>query len=183
MKIERLALDGVLLIKPKKIGDARGFFSETFRSDRFEAEAGPIRFVQENQSLSAKRGTVRGLHYQRAPRGQAKLVRVLRGSILDVVVDARTSSPTFGQHLTIEISEENWCQIFIPEGFLHGFCTLTDAAEVSYKVTEYYSPEHEAGIRWDDPALEIRWPTSRDDATVSEKDRTAPAFSEIFPPP
>lgn len=181
MNIERLALDGVLLIEPKKIGDARGFFSETFRADRFEAEAGPVRFVQENQSLSAKRGTVRGLHYQRAPRGQGKLVRVLRGAILDVVVDARATSATFGQHLSVELSEENWRQIFIPEGFLHGFCTLTDAVEVTYKVTDYYSPEHDAGIRWDDPALGIRWPVAQPDAIVSEKDRTAPAFSEIFP--
>lgn len=178
MKIEKLDIDGPLLIEPSKHGDARGFFSETFRADKFEAVAGPIRFVQDNQSLSTSKGTVRGLHYQKTPRGQAKLVRVLRGAILDVAVDARPGSPTFGRHVAVELSEANWRQLFIPEGFLHGFCTLTETVEVTYKVTDYYSPAHDAGVRWNDPELSIAWPVT--DALVSEKDRTAPLFREAF---
>lgn len=177
MKIEKLAIDGLLLIEPKKIGDARGFFSETFRADKFEAAAGPVRFVQDNQSLSAKKGTVRGLHYQKAPRGQAKLVRVLKGAILDVAVDARKGSPTFGQHVAVELSEANWLQLYLPEGFLHGFCTLSDDVEVLYKCTDYYSPEHDAGVRWNDPALGIKWPVA--EALVSDKDRNAPLFKDM----
>ena len=181
MKIEQLSLAGVLLIEPKKIGDARGFFSETFRADRFEAVAGPARFVQDNQSLSAKKGTLRGLHYQKAPRGQGKLIRVLRGAILDVAVDARRGSPTFGRHVAVELSETNWRQLFIPEGFLHGFCTLVDDVEVVYKVTDYYSPEHDAGVRWNDPTIGIEWPVAPSDAIVSDKDRSAPLFGDAFP--
>lgn len=177
MKIEKLAIDGLLLIEPKKIGDARGFFSETFRADKFEAAAGPVRFVQDNQSLSAKKGTVRGLHYQKAPRGQAKLVRVLKGAILDVAVDARKGSPTFGQHVAVELSEANWLQLYLPDGFLHGFCTLSDDVEVLYKCTDYYSPEHDAGVRWNDPALGVKWPVA--DALVSDKDRNAPLFKDM----
>lgn len=179
MKIEKLGLDGLLLIEPAKHGDARGFFSETFRADRFEAVAGPVRFVQDNQSLSAKKGTVRGLHYQKAPRGQGKLVRVLRGAILDVAVDARPGSPSFGRHVAVELSEANWRQLYIPEGFLHGFCTLSDDVEVTYKVTDYYSPAHDAAVRWDDPTLAIAWPVA--EAMVSDKDRNAPLFADAFP--
>lgn len=178
MNIERLALEGPLLIEPKRIGDSRGFFSETFRADRFEAAAGTVRFVQDNQSLSARRGTVRGLHYQKAPRGQGKLVRVLRGAILDVAVDARRGSPTFGRHVAIKLSEDNWRQLYVPDGFLHAFCTLTDNVEVAYKVTDYYSPEHDAGVRWNDPDLAIAWPV--EEAIVSEKDRNAPLFRDVF---
>ena len=177
MKIEKLGLEGLLLIEPAKHGDARGFFSETFRADKFEALAGPVRFVQDNQSLSTKKGTVRGLHYQKAPRGQAKLVRVLRGAILDVAVDARKGSPTFGRHVAIELSQENWRQLYIPNGFLHGFCTLTEMVEVTYKVTDYYSPAHDACVRWNDPALAIPWPVDEADAAVSEKDQMAPLFA------
>ena len=181
MKIEHLDLDGVLLITPRRIGDERGFFSETFRADAFEAVAGPVRFVQDNHSRSARRGTIRGLHYQSAPRGQGKLVRVLRGAILDVAVDARKGSPTFGQHVAVELSAENWQQLFIPEGFLHGFCTLTDDVDVAYKVTDHYSPAHDGGVRWNDPTIGIVWPVREEDAMVSDKDRTAPSFEEIFP--
>lgn len=133
--------------------------------------------MQDNQSLSAKKGTVRGLHYQKAPRGQAKLVRVLKGAILDVAVDARKGSPTFGQHVAVELSEANWLQLYLPEGFLHGFCTLSDDVEVLYKCTDYYSPEHDAGVRWNDPALGIKWPVA--DALVSDKDRNAPLFKDM----
>lgn len=178
MKIEKLGLDGLLLIEPVKHGDARGFFSETFRADKFEAVAGPVRFVQDNQSRSAKKGTVRGLHYQKAPRGQGKLVRVLRGAILDVAVDARRGSPTFGRHVAVELSEQNWRQLYIPDGFLHGFCTLTDDVEVSYKTTDYYSPEHDAAVRWNDPVLGIEWPVAEAEILVSDKDRRAVLFKD-----
>ena len=181
MNIERLALEGPLLIEPKRIGDSRGFFSETFRADRFEAAAGPVRFVQDNHSLSARKDTVRGLHYQKAPRGQGKLVRVLRGAILDVAVDARHGSPTLGKHVVVELSADNWRQLYVPDGFLHGFCTLTDEVEVVYKVTDYYSPEHDAGVRWNDPDLSIDWPIA--EAIVSDKDRLAPLFRDVFGPP
>lgn len=181
MKIETLPLAGLLLIEPTRIGDMRGFFSETFRADRFEAAAGPARFVQENHSLSARRGTVRGLHYQRAPRAQGKLVRVTRGAILDIAVDIRSGSPTFGRYVAIELSAENWRQLWLPEGFLHGFCTLCDDVEVVYKVTDYYSREHDAGVRWDDPDIGIAWPVSAEGAQLSDKDRTAPLLREIGP--
>lgn len=182
MQITRLDIDGLLLIEPKKIGDARGFFSETFRADRFEAEAGPVRFVQDNQSLSARKGTLRGLHYQRAPRGQGKLIRVLAGAILDVAVDARPGSPSYGRHVAVELSAANWRQLYVPHGFLHGFCTLCDDTEVVYKVTDFYSAEHDGGIRWNDPALAICWPFGEDEMTLSEKDKAAPPFSSLAAP-
>lgn len=181
MNISKLAIDGLLLIEPTKIGDARGFFSETFRADRFEAEAGPLAFVQDNQSLSAARGTIRGLHYQKAPRAQGKLIRVVSGAILDVAVDIRAGSPTFGRHVAVELSAANWRQLWVPPGFLHGFCTLADDTEVIYKVTDYYSREHDAGVRWNDPDIGVEWPVSEADATLSDKDRTAPLLREIEP--
>jgi dTDP-4-dehydrorhamnose 3,5-epimerase len=180
MKIEKFDIEGLLLIEPVKHGDSRGFFSETFRADKFEAVAGAVQFVQDNQSLSAKKGTLRGLHYQKEPRGQGKLIRVLRGAILDVAVDARKGSPTFGKHVAVELSEENWRQLYVPDGFLHGFCTLMDNTEVVYKVTDYYSPEHDAGVRWNDPDLAITWPVTESEATVSEKDKNAISFSQAF---
>lgn len=188
MNISTLAIDGLLLIEPTRIGDARGFFSETFRADRFEAAAGLVAFVQDNQSLSAARGTVRGLHYQKAPRAQGKLIRVVRGSILDVAVDIRHGSPTYGRHVAVELSAENWRQLWVPAGFLHGFCTLADDTEVIYKVTDYYSREHDAGVRWNDPDIGIAWPVAEAQAQLSDKDRTAPLLREIgqqfaFSPP
>ncbi|MBL8571940.1 MAG: dTDP-4-dehydrorhamnose 3,5-epimerase [Phreatobacter sp.] len=179
MKIEPLAIDGLLVIEPARIPDGRGFFSEIFRTDRFEATAGPFAFVQDNQSLSAARGTIRGLHYQKAPRAQGKLIRVVRGAILDVAVDIRQGSPTFGKHVAMELSAENWRQIWVPPGFLHGFCTLRDNTEVIYKVTDYYSREHDAGVRWNDPDIGVEWPVAELEATLSDKDRTAPLLREI----
>lgn len=181
MNISKLSIDGLLLIEPTKIGDERGFFSETFRADRFEAEAGPFRFVQDNQSLSAARGTIRGLHYQKAPRAQGKLIRVIRGAILDVAVDIRQGSPTFGRHVAVELSADNWRQLWVPPGFLHGFCTLAGNTEVIYKVTDTYSREHDAGVRWNDPDIGIEWPVTEAEATLSDKDRTAPLLREIAP--
>lgn len=181
MKIDKLSIDGLLVIEPSRIGDHRGFFSETFRVDRFEEAAGPVRFVQDNQSLSANKGTIRGLHYQKNPRAQGKLVRVIRGAILDVAVDIRTGSPTYGKHIAVELSEENWRQLWIPPGFLHGFATLTDSCEVIYKVTDYYSRDHDAGVRWNDPTIAVPWPFDEGQAVLSDKDKTAPLLSEIDP--
>jgi dTDP-4-dehydrorhamnose 3,5-epimerase len=179
MQISALSLPGLLLVTPSRIGDARGFFSETFRADAFEAAAGPVRFVQDNQSLSGARGTIRGLHYQKAPRAQGKLVRVTRGAILDVAVDIRHGSPTYGRHEAVELSAENWRQLYVPPGFLHGFCTLADDTEVIYKVTDYYSREHDAGVRWNDPAIGVAWPVTEAEASLSDKDRNAPLLGEI----
>lgn len=179
MKIETLDIPGLLLIEPTRLGDSRGFFSETFRTDKFEAAAGPVRLVQDNHSLSAERGTVRGLHFQKAPRAQGKLVRATRGAILDVAVDIRDGSPTYGEHVAVELSAENWRQLWVPAGFLHGFCTLVENTEVIYKVTDFYSGEHDAGVRWNDPALGIAWPVSEAEAHLSDKDRRAPMLSEI----
>jgi len=179
MQITSLSIPGLLLIEPTRIGDARVFFSETFRADKFEAAAGPVRFVQDNQSLSAARGTIRGLHYQKNPRAQGKLIRVIRGAILDVAVDIRQGSPTYGRHEAVELSAENWRQLWVPPGFLHGFCTLTEDTEVIYKVTDYYSREHDAGIRWNDPEIGVAWPVTEDRAHLSDKDKTAPLLRDI----
>lgn len=181
MKLATLAIEGLLLIEPTKIGDARGFFSETFRQDRFEAAAGPVTFVQDNQSLSAARGTIRGLHYQKAPRAQGKLIRVVRGAVLDVAVDIRQGSPTIGQHVAVELSAENWRQLWVPAGFLHGFCTLVENTEVIYKVTDYYSREHDAGVRWNDPDIGVKWPFVEREVTLSDKDRVAPTLRDVEP--
>jgi len=181
MKITPLAIDGLLLVEPTRIGDSRGFFSETFRADRFAEAAGPVTFVQDNQSLSAARGTIRGLHFQKAPRAQGKLVRVTRGAILDVAVDIRQGSPTFGRHVAVELSAANWLQLWVPAGFLHGFCTLEAETEVIYKVTDYYSREHDAGVRWNDPDIAVAWPVTEAEAQLSDKDRTAPLLRDIGP--
>lgn len=174
------ALPDVKLLKPKRFGDQRGFFSEVYNK-RALAEAGvELDFVQDNHSLSGKAGTVRGLHFQTAPFAQDKLVRVTRGRILDVAVDLRRSSPTFGRHVAVELSAENWLQLLVPVGFAHGFCTLEDDTEVMYKVTNYYSGAHDKGIAWDDPALGIVWPVSAGQATLSEKDRQLPPLSECL---
>ena len=181
MKITPLAIDGLLLVEPTSIGDSRGFFSETFRADRFAEAAGPVTFVQDNQSLSAARGTIRGLHFQKAPRAQGKLVRVTRGAILDVAVDIRQGSPTYGRHVAVELSAVNWLQLWVPAGFLHGFCTLEAETEVIYKVTDYYSREHDAGVRWNDPDIAVAWPVTEHEATLSDTDRTTPLLAEIGP--
>ncbi len=178
MDISRLSIDGPLLIVPSRIADARGTFSETFRADLFEAAGGQANFVQDNHSYSRLRGTIRGLHFQRAPRAQGKLVRVIRGAVFDVAVDVRRGSPTFGKHEALELSAQNGRQLWIPPGFLHGFCTLEDDVEVVYKVTDYYSPAHDAGVRWNDPRLNIDWPVSSEEVSLSEKDRIAPLLDQ-----
>lgn len=179
LEVRRLPLPEVKLLVPRRFGDDRGWFSETYNARRF-AEAGiASAFVQDNHSYSAQRGTVRGLHFQAPPFAQAKLVRVLRGSIFDVAVDIRRGSPTFGQHVTAILTAAEGSQLFIPIGFAHGFCTLEPDVEVAYKVDQYYSPEHDLGLRWDDASLGIDWPVGSDDAVVSDKDRSHPRLCDL----
>ena len=177
LSVESLEIPEVKIIRPKRHGDARGFFSETW-SRRALAEAGiDIDFVQDNHAFSAEAGTVRGLHFQTPPFAQAKLVRVVRGAILDVAVDIRKGSPTYGRHVTAVISAENWHQILVPIGFAHGLATLEPETEVLYKVSAPYSPAHDEGLLWNDPALGIEWPVR--EAIVSEKDRRQPTLAEL----
>jgi len=170
---------GPILLTPKRFGDERGFFSETYSERAFAPLLGGVRFVQDNHSLSGPVGTLRGLHFQLAPMAQGKLVRVTRGAIYDVVVDIRRSSPTFGKFVAATLSAENWSQFWIPAGFAHGFCTLEPNTEVLYKVTEFYSPEHDRGLAHDDPALGIDWPQPPEARLLSPKDRTHPRLADL----
>jgi dTDP-4-dehydrorhamnose 3,5-epimerase len=181
MDIRSFEIQGPLLLTPHKHVDARGFFSETFRQDLFDAAAGTVRFVQDNQSYSARRGTLRGLHYQAPPHVQGKLVRVVRGEIFDVVVDIRHGSPSFGRHVGVVLSAETGNQFWAPPGFLHGFCTLVDDTEVLYKASDYYSPECDGAVAFDDPDLGIDWPLTGAELSVSDKDRRAPRLRELQP--
>ncbi|MAS03687.1 MAG: dTDP-4-dehydrorhamnose 3,5-epimerase [Ahrensia sp.] len=179
VEVRDLGLDGVKEIVPTKHGDDRGFFSETFNSRELAAAGLPVDFCQDNHSLSSAPGVLRGLHYQLPPRAQGKLVRVIRGAIFDVAVDIRKGSPNFGKWVGLEVSAERWNQIFVPKGFAHGFVTLTPDTEVIYKVTDFYSPEHDRGIRYDDPAIGIDWPVEAGDITLSQKDTVAPLLAEV----
>jgi dTDP-4-dehydrorhamnose 3,5-epimerase len=180
--ITPLAITDVLLITPKRFGDERGFFSETY-SRKALAEAGfDLPFVQDNHSRSPRKGTVRGLHFQAPPFAQDKLLRVTRGAILDVAVDIRTGSPTFGQAVTAELSAENWAQLLVPKGFAHGFCTLTEDCEVLYKVTDAYAPDSEAGLLWNDPALGIDWPIAAADVQINARDAAWPTLAALTSP-
>lgn len=172
------AIDGVILITPRRLGDGRGYFVETFRHDLFQRHCGQHSFVQENQSLSAEAGTIRGLHFQISPKAQGKLVSCIAGTLLDVAVDIRLGSPTFGRHVAVELSAANGCQLWIPAGFAHGFCTLEPGTQASYKVTDYYSKEHERGLLWNDPELAISWPITQDRALLSDKDRVSPRLRD-----
>jgi dTDP-4-dehydrorhamnose 3,5-epimerase len=174
MKVTLLAIPDVLLIEPQVFGDDRGFFFESFNQERFEKAVGKkINFVQDNHSKSVK-GVLRGLHYQLPPKAQGKLVRVIQGEVFDVAVDLRQSSPTFGKWVGEIISGENKKQMWIPEGFAHGFLTLTDTAEFLYKTTDFYSPEHEESILWNDKTIAVQWLGS--DFILSEKDKYANLF-------
>lgn len=179
MDVVSLDIPDVKIIRPKKFGDHRGFFSETYTKKTFEAAGLHYDFVQDNHSLSAEVGTVRGLHFQLPPFAQDKLVRVVRGAILDVAVDIRKGSPTFGRHVSAVISAADWNQILVPIGFAHGFCTLEPDTEVIYKVTNYYSAEHDRGLLWNDPELGIDWPVSADKARLSDKDHKHPTFAQL----
>ncbi|MGD9738405.1 MAG: dTDP-4-dehydrorhamnose 3,5-epimerase [Parvibaculaceae bacterium] len=179
MEVSPLAIKDVLLVTPRRIGDHRGFFSETFNKARF-AELGIVgEFVQDNHSLSAETGTIRGFHFQSEPHAQDKLVRVSRGAVLDVVVDVRRGSPTYGQHVSAVLSAENWAQLWVPKGFAHGICTLEPDTEVLYKVTAYYSAESDKGLAFDDPALGVAWPVPADRAILSDKDRKHPRLADL----
>ena len=167
---------------PTRHGDARGFFAEVFRRDLFEEIAPGVEFVQDNHSRSKQKGVLRGLHFQRAPAAQSKLVRVTRGAVFDVAVDAREGSSTFGQHVAVELSEDNGSQLWIPKGFLHGFCTLTDDTEFLYKVDAYYAPECDGAIAFNDPDLDVSWPFATDKLILSSKDQAAPCLTQIAPP-
>jgi dTDP-4-dehydrorhamnose 3,5-epimerase len=177
MQIEKLAIPEVLLITPAKFGDSRGYFSETWNAGKLSAQGFNEHFVQDNHSFSAEVGTIRGLHCQMAPSVQGKLVRVVKGAIWDVAVDIRQGSPTFGKWVAAEITEENWKQIWVPGGFLHGFCTLLPDTEVIYKVTSGYDKEAERAVIWNDPTLALPWPVAPGGAALSDKDKAAPPFN------
>lgn len=179
MHFKPLELEGVFTLLPRRFGDDRGYFMETFRQDVFSQNVGDFAFVQDNQSLSADRGTIRGLHFQLAPKAQGKLVRCVSGAIFDVAVDLRNGSPTYGQHVSVELSADNGLQLWVPPGFAHGFCTLTENTIVAYKVTDYYSSAHDRGLLWSDPELEIKWPVDYASARLSEKDSRQPTFAEL----
>jgi len=178
MQVEKLEIPEVLLITPPKFGDSRGFFSETWSAAKLAAQGFHEVFVQDNHSLSALAGTVRGLHCQLAPSVQGKLVRVIKGAIWDVAVDIRRGSPTYGKHVAAELSAENWAQLWIPGGFLHGFCTLLPDTEVIYKVTADYDRAAERAVIWNDPDLALPWPVNPEDVLLSEKDKIQPLLAD-----
>lgn len=179
MEFEDLRLDGVKLVVPRRFGDDRGFFSEVYNQRTFSEVGIDDVFVQDNHSLSGPVGTVRGLHFQVDPHPIAKLIRVVRGAIYDVVVDLRSGSPTYGEHLGVELSADNWAQLYVPVGFAHGFCTMKPDTEVAYKVTDYWSAEVDKGVAWDDPDLGIDWPVDPGGAVLSDKDKAQPSLSDL----
>lgn len=182
MQIETTKLDGVVILTPKRFGDDRGFFSEVYNKDVL-AEAGfDLDFTQDNHSLSRDVGTVRGLHFQAPPRAQDKLVRCGGGAVLDVAVDARKGSPTYGQHVAVELSAENGKQLLVPKGFLHGFVTLLPNSELLYKCTDTYAPEQDGAVHFADPDLAIDWGVAADSAIVSAKDGAAQSFADFDSP-
>ena len=181
LDIRCLAIPDVKLIRTPRFSDARGYFCETFQRADFIAHGIANDFLQDNQSRSDRSGTIRGLHFQRPPFAQAKLVRVLQGSILDVAVDLRRSSPSFGKHVVATLSSQNNEQLFVPAGFAHGFCTLEPDTLVFYKVDQVYSSAHEGGVNWADPGLRIEWPVGPAEAILAEKDRVLPMLSDLEP--
>jgi dTDP-4-dehydrorhamnose 3,5-epimerase len=179
LNIEHTALSGVVILTPARFGDHRGFFSESWSAKVMAQHGVDLDFVQDNHSLSARVGTVRGLHFQTPPHAQDKLVRCGRGALRDVAVDIRHGSPTFGQSVAVDITAENGRQLLVPKGFLHGFVTLEPDTEIVYKCTDYYAPECDAGVHWNDPALGIEWGIETGDAVLSDKDTTAPLLADL----
>lgn len=179
MEFRKFEIDGPLELRPRKIEDERGYFSETFRLNTFRELVPGVEFVQDNQSLSVRPGTVRGLHFQTQPAAQGKIVRCLSGRLFDVAVDIRRNSPTFGKCISVELSPVENNRLWIPAGFAHGFCTLEPNTVISYRVTEYYSPEHDKGVAWDDPDIAVDWPTVADPDTLSGKDRQQPRLADL----
>ncbi len=180
MKHRRLDIPDIILLEPKRFGDERGFFSETYKQNELAELGIDVDFVQDNHSLSREPFVLRGLHFQTAPHAQDKLVRVVRGSVFDVAVDLRHGSPTYGQHVSVILSAENWKQMYIPKGFAHGFCTLEPDTEFLYKVSDIYAPECDKGVAFDDPSLGIEWPIPVGETPVlSDKDRQQPKLSDL----
>jgi len=180
LKFTPQSISDVILIEPTAHGDDRGYFVETFRQDLFEKALGyQVNFIQDNESKSSK-GVLRGLHYQLEPYSQAKLLRVIEGSVLDVVVDIRRSSPTFGHHVAVELTEKNKHQLFVPHGFAHGFVVLSSSATLVYKVDNYYAPEYDRGIAFNDSKLGINWKFALDELQLSDRDRTHPNLSDAL---
>ncbi|MDF1793800.1 MAG: dTDP-4-dehydrorhamnose 3,5-epimerase [Thalassobaculaceae bacterium] len=179
MQIESLAISAVKILTPKRFGDARGFFSETYNKAQFVENGLDLDFIQDNHSMSQPVGVLRGLHFQTPPFAQDKLVRVVKGRIFDVAVDIRHGSPSFGQWVGAEISAEAWNQILVPVGFAHGFVTLEPDTEVIYKVTAPYAPEHDKGLAWDDPAVGVDWPLNGVSPTLSDKDTKHPLLADL----
>ncbi len=181
MEYRKTEIDGVYILEPRVFNDARGYFFEAWKKEEFEEHVGKVDFIQDNESKSSY-GVLRGLHYQKGNYSQAKLVRVIKGKVLDVAVDIRKSSPTFGKHVMVELSDENKRQFFIPRGFAHGFLVLSDEAVFTYKVDNIYAPQHEASIRWNDEEINIQWPIDIKDVVTSEKDLKASSLknAELF---
>lgn len=177
MEYIKTEIEGVWILQPKVFDDARGYFFEVFKQSDFEQHIGKVNFIQDNESKSTY-GVLRGLHYQKGDLSQAKLVRVISGKVLDVAVDIRKNSPTFGKHVMVELSGENKRQFFIPRGFAHGFLVMSEEAVFTYKVDNLYSPQNEASIRFDDPDLAIQWPVNMDEVLTSPKDLTAVSFKD-----
>lgn len=177
--VESLSIPEVKIIRPRKHGDARGFFCETYSQRDFTAAGIDVIFVQDNHAFSAAKGTVRGLHFQSPPFAQDKLVRVAHGAIFDVAVDLRSGSPTYGKHVSATVSARDWNQIFVPKGFAHGLVTLEPDTEVLYKVSDYYAPAHDLGLLWNDPALAIPWPVTDAEAVLSAKDKVQPRLDSL----
>lgn len=178
LEVSDFPIAGVKLVKPRRFGDSRGYFSETWNKAAFAAIGIDVDFVQDNCSLSAEQATLRGLHFQTNPRAQAKLVRVVRGAVFDVAVDLRRSSPTYGQYASTILTADGGEQLFVPVGIAHGFCTLEPNTEVAYKVSDFYAPDHDAGIIWNDPDIGIDWPLSGMEPVLSDKDLKLPRLAE-----
>jgi len=178
MKVVHTEIEGLIIIEPTVYGDDRGYFFESFREDKFLTEVCNTHFVQDNEAKS-NYGVLRGLHFQKDQFAQAKLVRVVKGAVLDVAVDLRKNSPTFGNHVAVELNEVNKLQFFVPRGFAHGYVVLQDNTVFNYKCDNYYAPRHEGGILWEDKTLKIDWKISRKDITISDKDSTLPEINHI----
>ena len=181
MNFIKTEISDVYIIEPSVFGDNRGYFLESFNLEKFEENVFPIGFVQDNESKSSK-GVLRGLHFQKPPFNQAKLVRCIEGSVMDVAVDIRKGSPTFGKHISVELSGKNKRQLFIPRGFAHGFCVLSESAVFAYKVDNAYAPEYDSGIKYDDIDLNINWGLTDNEIQLSFKDKTLPSFKDLKSP-
>lgn len=178
MNVIKTDIEGLVIIEPRLFRDARGYFFESFSERKFAEKVAPVKFVQDNESRSSY-GVLRGLHFQKPPYAQAKLVRVVKGRVLDVAVDLRKGSPTYGKYVAVELSEDNHLQFFLPRGFAHGFCVLSDEVVFQYKCDNYYAPQSEGAVIWNDPDLGIDWKIPQEDVVLSDKDRCHPAFKEL----